>query len=67
MLGDYVIAEPGGRAVVSTDTSVAVGPEGGWSDAELAVARDRVDLGSTILRTETAVMAVSTLCVTFER
>ena len=67
VLGDYVIAEPSGRALVSSDTSVAVGPEGGWSDAELAVARDRIDLGSTILRTETAVMAVSTLCVAFER
>lgn len=67
VLGDYVIAEPGGRALVSADTAVAVGPEGGWSDAELAVARDCIDLGPTILRTETAVMAASTLCVAFER
>ncbi len=67
VLGDYVVAEPGGRSLGSADAAVAIGPEGGWSDAELEVARDRVDLGSTILRTETAVMAVSTLCVTFER
>lgn len=67
VLCDYVIAEPGGRALASADTAVAVGPEGGWSDPELAVARDRIDLGSTILRTETAVLAVSALCVTFER
>lgn len=67
LLGDYVVAEPGGRALVAADTAVAVGPEGGWSDAELAVARDRIDLGSTILRTETAAMAISTLCVAFER
>ncbi len=67
VLGDYVVAEPGGRALVSADTSVAVGPEGGWSDAELGASRDCIDLGSTILRTETAVMAISTLCVAFER
>jgi 16S rRNA (uracil1498-N3)-methyltransferase len=46
---------------------VAIGPEGGWSDAELAAARDRVDLGPTILRTETAAVAASALCVAFER
>jgi 16S rRNA U1498 N3-methylase RsmE len=28
---------------------------------------DRVSLGSTILRTETAAVAASTLCVTFNR
>jgi len=67
VLDAFVVTEPGGRALVSTDTAVAIGPEGGWSPAELAVARDRVDLGPTILRTETATMAVSTLCVTFER
>jgi 16S rRNA (uracil1498-N3)-methyltransferase len=67
VLGGYVIAEPGGRRLVSADTAVAVGPEGGWSEAELSVAGDRVDLGSTILRTETAAIALSTLCVAFER
>jgi 16S rRNA (uracil1498-N3)-methyltransferase len=67
VLGDYVVAEPGGRSLTARDTSVAVGPEGGWSDAELEVSSDRIGLGPTILRTETAVMAISTLCVTFER
>ena len=66
-LGGFVIAEPGGRALSVADTAVAIGPEGGWSDAELSRARDRIDLGSTILRTETAAVAVSTLCVAFER
>jgi RsmE family RNA methyltransferase len=46
---------------------VAVGPEGGWSASELGIGGDRVDLGDTILRTETAAVAVSTLCVTFNR
>ncbi len=67
VLGDFVVAEPGGRALAGGDTAIAIGPEGGWSVAELEVARDRVDLGPTILRTETAVVAVSALCVAFER
>lgn len=67
VLGEFVVAEPGGRSLSVADTWVAVGPEGGWSAPELAVARDRVDLGATILRTETAVVAVSALCVAFER
>ncbi len=67
VLTEFVVAEPGGRPLSSEDVSVAVGPEGGWSDAELAAAHDRVDLGPTILRTETAAVAVSTLCVATER
>ena len=67
VLGGYVVAEPGGRALSAADTAVAVGPEGGWSDIELAQAGDRIDLGPTILRTETAAVAVSTLCVAYER
>jgi 16S rRNA (uracil1498-N3)-methyltransferase len=67
VLGDFVVAEPGGRTLRVGDTAVAVGPEGGWSVAELALCRDRIDLGSTILRTETAAVAVSALCVAFER
>jgi 16S rRNA (uracil1498-N3)-methyltransferase len=67
VLGAYVLAEPGGRAVTVGDTAVAIGPEGGWSEAELGAGGDRIDLGDTILRTETAAVAASTLCVTFNR
>jgi 16S rRNA (uracil1498-N3)-methyltransferase len=67
VLGGYLLAEPGGRAVTVGDTAVAVGPEGGWSEAELAAGGVWVDLGDTILRTETAAVAASTLCVTFNR
>lgn len=67
VLGDFVVAEPGGRTLRAGDAAVAVGPEGGWSATELAVCRDRIDLGPTILRTETAAVAVSALCVAFER
>ena len=67
VLGSYVLAEPGGRPLAAADTDVAIGPEGGWSEAELHAGRDRIDLGGTILRTETAAVAVSALCVTLNR
>lgn len=67
VLEHFVVAEPGGRTLRAGDSAVAVGPEGGWSASELAVCRDRIDLGPTILRTETAAVAVSTLCVASER
>lgn len=67
VLADFAVAEPGGRRLVAHDVSVAIGPEGGWTRAELDVAGDRVDLGPTILRTETAAVAVTALCVAFER
>ena len=67
VLGDFVVAEPGGRPLGPGDRSVAIGPEGGWSPDELELAADRVSLGPNILRTETAVVAASALCVTFER
>ncbi len=54
-----VVAEPGGRPLTADDRTVAIGPEGGWTDGELALAADRVDLGSTILRVETAALAAA--------
>jgi 16S rRNA (uracil1498-N3)-methyltransferase len=57
VLPGAVVAEPGGRVPSAADRSIAVGPEGGWSDAELAAAGDRVDLGAAVLRTETAAIA----------
>jgi 16S rRNA (uracil1498-N3)-methyltransferase len=50
-------AEPGSRRVAA----IAIGPEGGWTDAEIAAAGGagfaEVSLGENILRTETAVLA----------
>lgn len=44
----------------ATDAAVAVGPEGGWTDGELAAARGaqfaEASLGDNILRSETAVI-----------
>ncbi len=67
VLDRFVVAEPGGRALAVGDAAVAVGPEGGWSAQELEAAHATVGLGDTILRTETAAVAVSALCVAFER
>lgn len=64
VLGEYKVAEPGGRPIGSSDIAVAIGPEGGWSEAELAPAEDRIDLGPTILRTETAAIAAAVHLVT---
>jgi 16S rRNA (uracil1498-N3)-methyltransferase len=63
VLPNAVVAEPGGRAVSPNDSVIAIGPEGGWTSAELAVARDRIDLGQNILRTETAGLAAIALCM----
>ena len=63
VLPTSVIAEPGGRSVATTDTTVSIGPEGGWSPSELEMAAEQVRLGPNVLRTETAVLVAATLCV----
>lgn len=55
------IAHFGGEAVGSSHTSIAIGPEGGWSPEETAAAARTVSLGSTVLRAETAAIAAGTL------
>ena len=55
----------GGRSHHPT-TPIAIGPEGGWSDAELAAARGNVSLGANILRVETAAIAALTVRVSFD-
>jgi 16S rRNA (uracil1498-N3)-methyltransferase len=49
------------RDVTAQSAEISIGPEGGWTDAELAAARDagflEASLGELVLRTETAVLA----------
>ena len=58
---------PAVLAVLETPTAItlAIGPEGGWSPAEEALAQEQgwqaVGLGSNILRTSTAAVAAATL------
>jgi 16S rRNA (uracil1498-N3)-methyltransferase len=54
------IADPDGHDVIddAVDT-VLVGPEGGFLDEELALARRRVSLSANVLRVETAAVAAA--------
>jgi 16S rRNA (uracil1498-N3)-methyltransferase len=71
--GDAVFFAPGGMdagsALEKTGDflGVFIGPEGGWSEAELALAKERYlpvcNLGSSILRGETAAIIASYLAV----
>ena len=63
VLAGAAVAEPGGRAIGPADTCIAIGPEGGWSRAELERAADRVSLGPHVLRVETAAVVAATLMV----
>jgi 16S rRNA (uracil1498-N3)-methyltransferase len=66
-----LLAHPGGPQQVgpalsppqATAVRVAVGPEGGFTDTEVTLARDRgwrlIDLGPRILRVETAALALA--------
>lgn len=63
LLGQAVAAEPGGRSLTAGDRVIAIGPEGGWTPGELALAQASVGLADQVLRVETAalVAAVSAL------
>jgi RsmE family RNA methyltransferase len=47
--------------------TIAIGPEGGWSSAELAASATSVSLGDQILRVETAAVAAAVLMVNQSR
>lgn len=64
VLAGGVAAEPGGRSVTAADRLIAIGPEGGWTPDELALAADLVSLGDTVLRVETAALVA---CVEMAR
>jgi len=57
-----------GKALDVRAVALAIGPEGGWTDAEFSAAREagflEVSLGRNILRTETAVIA-ALACLNF--
>lgn len=57
------LAQPGGPPLAGGTTAVAVGPEGGWSPAELARGLPTFGLGPTVLRAETAALAAAVLLV----
>lgn len=61
VLPGMAAAEPDGRPLTRRDDAVAVGPEGGWAPNELELAADRVSLGATVLRVETAALVAGAL------
>ena len=61
VLPTIAVAEPGGRRLTRDDTALAIGPEGGWSPAELAASPARVELSPTVLRVETAALVAGAM------
>ncbi len=57
----FALAHPDGAPPTAAVTRLAVGPEGGWTDEELALVGQHVDLGPTTLRAETAALAAGVL------
>lgn len=55
------LADRGGEPVTLAHTTVAVGPEGGWSEGEQALAAPRVRLTDHVLRAETAAVTAGAL------
>jgi 16S rRNA (uracil1498-N3)-methyltransferase len=61
-LEGVAIADPGGGPFYSGVRAVIVGPEGGWSPAEVAGSNaPRIRLGDTVLRTESAALVAGAL------
>jgi 16S rRNA (uracil1498-N3)-methyltransferase len=63
VLQQAAAAEPGGEPFAAGVETIAIGPEGGWSPAELSAAAATVSLGDQILRVETAAVAAAVLMV----
>lgn len=57
------VAVPGGASPAVSTPLVLIGPEGGWSPAELEAAPATVGLGDHVLRAETAAIVACTLLV----
>jgi 16S rRNA (uracil1498-N3)-methyltransferase len=61
------MAEPSGQASWDGVRTLVIGPEGGFSPNELASSLPTIDLGSTILRAETAAIVGASLMVAHSR
>ncbi len=67
VLPQMSVAEPGGDRLAVGATTVAIGPEGGWSESGLAAAGGTVDLGAGVLRVETAAITAGVLLTRGQR
>lgn len=59
--------EPGGSCAIEEVSTLVIGPEGGFSAAEVGRAPATVDLGGSILRADTAAIVGATLMVAHHR
>jgi 16S rRNA (uracil1498-N3)-methyltransferase len=59
-VGPIILAEHGGQRLHG-GAPICVGPEGGWTDAELELASETVGLGAGVLRSETAAVVAGVL------
>lgn len=59
--GPLALADVGGRVPGLDRPIVAIGPEGGWDDAERAAFGPGVGLGATVLRAETAALSAGAI------
>lgn len=66
LVGEVVLAEPGGPNLDGSVVAIAVGPEGGFTTAELD-GRRTVSLPGGILRAETAAVVAGALLVDLRR
>ena len=64
---EIAIAHFDGEPIDVSHHTVAIGPEGGWSDNELERAPRRVKIGDTVLRAETAAIATGALLTAVHR
>ena len=58
-LGGAALAVPEGRTLAAGEDFLLVGPEGGWTEGELAAVDRHVCLGPHIMRAETAAIAAA--------
>lgn len=61
--GGIALAHYDGEPTTPMPTTILVGPEGGWSPAELGAVAGRVRLGPHVLRAETAALVAGALAV----
>ncbi len=64
---EVAVAHFDGDEIGAQHTSIAIGPEGGWSPNELSGIDRRVSLGATVLRAETAAIAAGTMLTAMSR
>jgi len=60
-LSDVFIADPTGEVLNESHRTVAIGPEGGFTQEEISAGKGVVSLGDTILRAETAAISAAVL------